>query len=265
MKRSKAYVNNRRDQIVAILEKDGKASVADLAERFGVSPLTIRRDLDFLEERKVLSREYGTAKLLNPMGRPSGSRQIRAITAISRLAARYVDDGDLILINTSATAIAMLDHIEAQDVTCMTNMGKAILLDSVQPNVSLMLTGGEIRPPRTSLTGVGAISSIEKVTAAKCFLGCTGLSAEYGLTSATAPEPAVNAMMLERSKYHVILADSSKLGVTSSFQFGSADEIDLLITDTGATDTQVALLSMAGVKKILRVDPSMPSAAPIVS
>ena len=153
MKRSKAYVNNRRDQIVAILEKDGKASVADLAERFGVSPLTIRRDLDFLEERKVLSREYGTAKLLNPMGRPSGSRQIRAITAISRLAARYVDDGDLILINTSATAIAMLDHIEAQDVTCMTNMGKAILLESVRPNVSLMLTGGEIRPPRTSLTG----------------------------------------------------------------------------------------------------------------
>ena len=109
MKRSKAYVNNRRDQIVAILEKDGKASVADLAERFGVSPLTIRRDLDYLEERKVLSREYGTARLLNPMGRPSGSRQIRAITAISRLAARYVDDGDLILINTSATAIAMLD------------------------------------------------------------------------------------------------------------------------------------------------------------
>ena len=144
MKRSKAYVNNRRDQIVAILEKDGKASVADLAERFGVSPLTIRRDLDFLEERKVLSREYGTAKLLNPMGRPSGSRQIRAITAISRLAARYVDDGDLILINTSATAIAMLDHIEAQDVTCMTNMGKAILLDSIRPNISLMLTGGEI-------------------------------------------------------------------------------------------------------------------------
>ena len=144
-------------------------------------------------------------------------------------------------------------------------MGKAILLESVRPNVSLMLTGGEIRPPRTSLTGVGAISSIEKVTAAKCFLGCTGLSAEYGLTSATSPEPAVNAMMLERSKYHVILADSSKLGVTSSFQFGSADEIDLLITDTGATDTQVALLSMAGVKKILRVDPSMPSAAPIVS
>lgn len=265
MKRSKAYVSNRREQIVAILEKEGKANVSELAEHFGVSPLTIRRDLDFLEERKVLSREYGTAKLLNPMGRPSESRKIRAITAISRLAARYVEDGDLILLNASSTAIAMLDHIEAQDVTCLTNMGKAVLLDNVRPNVSLMLTGGEVRPPQTSLTGAVAISAIEKVSAAKCFLGCSGLSAEYGLTSATAPEPAVNSMMLERSRYHVLLADSSKLDVTSNFQFGSADEVDLLITDTGATDAQVALLSAAGVKKILRVDPSMPAATPIVN
>lgn len=259
MKRSKAYVDNRRDQIIAILEKNGKVSVSELAERFSVSPLTIRRDLDFLEERRVLTREYGTATLLNPMGRPSGSRQIRAIAAISRLAARYVEDGDLILINTSATAIGMLDHIEAQDVTCFTNMAKTVLLNNIRPNVSLMLTGGEVRPPRSSLTGEVAINAIEKVRAAKCFLGCTGLSAEYGLTSATAPEPAVNAMMLERSKYHVVLADSSKIGVTSSFQFGSADEVDLLITDTGASDTQVALLSAAGVKKIVRVDPSLPT------
>ena len=209
----------------------------------------------------MLTREYGTAKLLNPMGRPSGSRQIRAITAISRLAAGYVEDGDLILINTSATAIGVLDHIEAEDVTCMTNMGKAVLLDGIRPNVSLLLTGGEVHPPRSSLTGAAAINSIAKVTAAKCFLGCTGISAEYGLTSATAPEPAVNAMMLERSKYHVVLADSSKIGVTSSFQFGLADEVDLLITDAGITDDQVTRLSEAGVKKILRVDPSMPSAS----
>ena len=260
MKRSRAYVRNRRDQIIATLEKRGTITVAELAERFEVSPLTIRRDLDYLEAHKVLAREYGTAKLLNPMGRPSGSHQIRAISAISRCAAGFVNDGDLILVNTSSTAIGILDHIEAQDVTCMTNMGKAVLLEKIRPNVSLLLTGGEIHPPSSSLTGAETISEISKVSAAKCFLGCTGISAEYGLTSATAPEPAVNAMMLERSKYHVVLADSSKIEVTSSFQFGSADEVDLLITDTGATDEQIARLTEAGVKKVVRVDPSMPTA-----
>ena len=63
--------------------------------------------------------------------------------------------------------------------------------------------------------------------------------------------------MLERSKRHIVVADSSKIGLTSSFQFGSTDEVDLLITDTGATDSQVAKLRAFGVGEIVRVDPTL--------
>ena len=173
MKRSKALVASRRDEITAILEGRGQVSVAELAEHFDVSALTIRRDLDYLERQ----------------------------------------------------------------------------------NVSVLLTGGEIRPPRASMTGEIAMETIKRVTAAKSFLGCTGLSANFGLTSATSPEPAINSVMLEHSKQHVIVADSSKIGLTSSFQFGSIDEIDLLITDTGISDDQVQLLKAYGVKEIVRVEP----------
>ena len=107
------------------------------------------------------------------------------------------------------------------------------------------------------MTGEVALDYIKRVTATKCFLGVTGISANYGLTSATAPEPAINALMLERSRQHVIVADSSKIGLTSSFQFGSADEVDLLITDTGATDSQLAKLKAFGVGEVLRVDPAL--------
>ena len=106
MKRSKALVASRRDEITAILEVRGQVSVAELAEHFDVSALTIRRDLDYLESQQVLTRQYGTATLLNPFGRPSGSRQIRANKAIAREAARYVEDGDCIFINTSSTGWA---------------------------------------------------------------------------------------------------------------------------------------------------------------
>lgn len=256
MKRSKALVASRRDEITAILEVRGQVSVAELAEHFDVSALTIRRDLDYLESQQVLTRQYGTATLLNPLGRPSGSRQIRANKAIAREAARHVEDGDCIFINTSSTALGLLEFITAQDVTVITNNGKALLLDE-RPNVSILLTGGEIRPPKASMTGEVALDYIKRVTATKCFLGVTGISANYGLTSATAPEPAINALMLERSRQHVIVADSSKIGLTSSFQFGSADEVDLLITDTGATDSQLAKLKAFGVGEVLRVDPAL--------
>ena len=165
-----------------------------------------------------------------------------------------MEDGDCIFINTSSTALGLLEFINAQDVTVITNNGKALMLEERQ-NVSVLLTGGEIRPPRASMTGEIAMETIKRVTAAKSFLGCTGLSANFGLTSATSPEPAINSVMLEHSKQHVIVADSSKIGLTSSFQFGSIDEIDLLITDTGISDDQVQLLMAYGVKESVRVEP----------
>lgn len=256
MKRSKAYVASRRDAIIALLESRGQVSVAELAEHFGVSALTIRRDLEFLESKQIVSRQYGTATLLNPLGRPSGSRQIRANRAIAREAATHVEDGDCIFLNASSTALNIIDFITAQDVTVITNNGKALLLDE-RPNVSILLTGGEIRPPKASMTGQVTLDMIRRVTATKCFLGVTGFSAEYGLTSATTPEPAVNALMLERSKLHVVVADSTKMGLTSSFQYGSADEVDLLITDAGATDAQVAKLKAYGVGEVIRVDAAL--------
>ena len=203
-----------------------------------MSALTVRRDLEFLEAHQVVSRQYGTAKLLNPLGRPlpSGSRQVRANKAIAQEAARRVEDGDCLFVNASSTALSVISYITAQDVTVITNNGKALLLEG-RPNVSMLLTGGEIRPPRASLTGQVALDYIKRVTATKFFLGVTGISANYGLTSATAPEPAINALMIEQSREHIIVADSSKIGLTSSFQFGSTDEVDLLITDTGATGT----------------------------
>ena len=256
MKRSKEYVDSRREDITAFLEKEGQASVIELAEHFNVSTLTIRRDLEFLEKCGILSRQYGIATLLNPYGRPSGSKQIRSNKAIARKAARYVEDGDCIFINSSSVALSMLEWIEARDVTVVTNNGNTLMLEDVR-DLSIILTGGDIRPPRASMTGETALDCIQHITASKCFLGCTGFSAEFGLTSAISLEPAINAQMLKRSRKHFIVADSSKLGVTSNFQFGSAEDIDLLITDTGATDEQIKELKTAGLKDVVCVTPSI--------
>lgn len=256
MRRSDAYVAARRDSIMAILEREGRASVSELARHFKVSELTIRRDLDWLESRHVLSRQRGSATLLNPLGRPSGSSRIRANRAIAREAAKHVEDGDCIFLNGSSTALNIVDFITAKDVTVVTNNCKALLIGE-QPNVSILLTGGEVRPSKASMIGELAMSNIRRINAAKCFLGCTGLSVVSGITSATAPEPSVNALMLERSKEHFVVADSSKIGLSSSFAFGSTDEIDVLITDTGVTAEQVSSLLTHGVGSVIRTEPTL--------
>ena len=256
MRKSNAEVTHRREQIASILENVGQTSIAELSLQLNVSPLTIRRDLDYLEEIGIAIRHHGYATLKNPYGRPSGSKQIRSNRAIAYEAAKHIKDGDCVFLNTSSVALGILNWITAQDVTVITNNGKALLLDD-NPSYTIILTGGEIRPPRSSMTGEVAMDCIEKVTATKCFLGCTGISETYGLTSATSPEPASNALMMKHSQERYIVADSTKIGITSNFQFGSIDEVDCLITDTGASLKELDSFRDSGVKNIITVDSSL--------
>ncbi|MST71891.1 DeoR/GlpR family DNA-binding transcription regulator [Olsenella porci] len=252
MRRSESFVMKRREDIVRLLEERGRMDVTDLAERFGVSPLTIRRDLDYLESRQLVSHQYGSATLVNTLGRPSGSRRVMAKRAIARRAAGFVEDGDAVFVNASSTALDVVNHIEAEDVSVITNNSKVMLLQGpLKPTV--LLTGGEAVPPRASLTGQLALDTIGRFTATKCFIGCSGISARVGLTSNTAPEPTVDALMLARSRAHFVLLDSDKIGVECTYAFGTAADAGTVITDDGATDEQVEELLSAGVREVIRV------------
>lgn len=256
MRRSNADVAKRRNALIAHLEDCKRATILELASLFDVSQLTIRRDVDYLEKQGVLSRDRGQIELHNPFGRPSGSKQMRSIAAIARAAARLVDDGDCIFLNTSSTAMLLISHITAGDVTIVTNNGKALMLNQQTGN-TIILTGGEIRANNSSMTGDIALDCLSRITAAKCFLGVTGICAPFGLTSATSPEPAVNKMMMQRSKAHIVLADSSKIGFASNFKFANAADVDLLITDNYAQSHDLEDLCAAGLKKVITVDPSL--------
>ncbi|HIY79519.1 MAG TPA: DeoR/GlpR family DNA-binding transcription regulator [Candidatus Olsenella excrementavium] len=256
MGKSRSFVEQRRDTITGILRARGRASVADLAEQLGISPLTVRRDLDYLEERGIATRRYGEAILAE-----EGTVAVRetdptlaARTAIARTAAKLVRNHDLIFVNTSSTALEMVSHVEAEGVTVVTNSAKAQRLP-IPPSGMILMTGGEVRPPRGVLSGEFALNNIRSVSATNCFLGCAGISTTAGITSTTQQEATVNSLMVERSDRMILLADSSKLGIGAGFTYAPLDRVTLLITDTGATDEDVEVLLEAGIHEIRRVEP----------
>lgn len=255
--RSRSFVAQRRETIAEILRKRGRASVSELAEQLGTSPLTIRRDLSYLEDRGVASRRYGEALLAHrekselDHGTSSSSLEV-AKQAIAQAASALVQDHDLVLVNTSSTALMSVSHITAQGVTVVTNSAQAQSL-SIPQNGMILVTGGEIRPPRGVLSGEFALANIRSVSATLCFVGCAGISLTAGVTSTTQQEATVNSLMVERSDRMVLLADSSKLGFGAGFSYASLDQISLLITDRDATDEDVQVLLKAGVREIRRV------------
>lgn len=254
-KRNRSFVEQRRKTIVGMLQQTGRMSVSDLSEQLGISPLTVRRDLNILEEEGVLYRRYGEAILAE---RADIDPDLPFVPyeaekdAIARAAAALVKDNDLLLINTSSTALMTIPHITAQGVTIVSN---SLRMESfpVPPNGMMLVTGGEIRPPRGVLSGEFALSNIRNIAATICFVGCAGVSPTAGITSTTQQEAVVNSLMVEHSKQTVLLADSSKLGVAAGFCYAPPQSIDLLITDTGVTDEEVEMLLESGFKEIRRV------------
>lgn len=256
-RRGRAFVEQRRQTILGILAEEGRVGVTSLAERLGVSQLTLRRDLAELEARGQVVRRYGEASLAGAAEgeeRPGSFPFEAEKAAIARAAAELVSEHELLFINTSSTALALVPHITAQGVTVVTNSALAQELP-IPPSGMILVTGGEIRPPRGVLSGEFALANVRSVSATTCFVGCAGISTVTGITSTTQQEATVNSLMVERSDRMVLLADSSKLGVAAGFTYAPLDRVSLLITDTGATDEDVEILMEAGIHEIRRVAP----------
>lgn len=252
MKMNKTIVDARRNKIMKEVQSSGQVLVDELADKMKVSPLTIRRDLQYWEELGAIERFYGGARLIqNFVDNDDPHLSNEAYKhAIAKYAAQYVQDGDTIFINTSSTALLVIKYIKNKRVTVITNNGKAIFMDH-DPQVIICLTGGELRIPKESMIGDFALNNLNRVSATKAFLGCSGFSVSSGMTTAILQEVAINEVMLNRCIGQTfMLADHTKIGTNHSFISGSIQSFDYLVTDNLANEEELLAIQEFGVKTI---------------
>lgn len=247
MKRERAYVEGRRRQVVEMLQRNPQIRIDELAKRLGVSVVTIRRDLQYLEEKKQITRFYGGAAVSKEA---AGYVDDVAIyrELIAKYAATLVDDGDTIFINTSSNALDIIKYIKGRHVTVITNNGKAIRQEKAE-GVDLILTGGEVRHPKEALVGDFATRNLQNIFAKKAFMGCAGISAATGMSTEIANEVNVNQLMIEHTVQEVyLLADHTKVGHNSSFTSCSIESIRHLITDEMAPAEELEQMRGLGIE-----------------
>ena len=253
MKNSSSAIQQRQMRLLARLQEQRSCSVTDLADYLHVSQVTIRRDLDALEEKKLLTRHFGGAQAIVPSSREDEPTYMASITqnlsckrAIAKAAAERLRDGDTVFINSSATALLIYPYI-TKDVMIITNNGRSLQVER-PANVSLMLTGGEVNGNKKSLTGQVAVDMLSRITASKCILGVSGISVDGGITSRVMPETIINRTMLQRcSGEKIIVADHTKIGMEHNFFSSDLKDITHLITDSLADPARLSLLRDAGV------------------
>lgn len=253
---------NRHDRLSAILARvmeDGGVQVEDLVSDLGVSPATARRDLDSLAEQQLLTRTRGGASA-NPTSaelplRYRTTRMGEEKTRIARAAASLVSPGDTVGLNGGTTTtevareIALLPTLRtaASPVTVVTNAVNIASELTVRPGVRVVVTGGVARSRSYELTGPLSELILPSISVGTLFLGVEGLDGRAAYAQHEG-EAAVNGAFVRAARRVVAVVDSSKLGQQAFAVICETAAIDLLLTDAGATEEQVAPLRAAGVE-----------------
>ena len=248
------FLQERLDQITALLQEQGRASVADLSERFGVSTVTIRNDLATLEQQGRLLRTHGGA-----VARPDLGIELPAFALrkelhqiekerIGQAAAALVRDGEAIALDASTTAWQVARHLkERRELTVMTN-GLFIALEFVDsPDVTVVMPGGSLRIASASLVGDEGTCILDRYHLQKGFFGAGGFTLEEGLTDTSQHEVELKQLMVERSKEVIAIVDSSKWRQVAFAPLASVEQLDRVITDTAAPPDMIAALRARGV------------------
>lgn len=252
MKKTQGIVSKRRERILDYLSTNETINTNELAEKLDISPLTLRRDLQALDDEGLIVRYYGGAKLVNNIDNqnPQTNELNETKHLIAKYAADLIDDGDTIFINSSSTALLILEYLGNKRVYVVTNNGKA-LQSTIGPNIELVLTGGQVYERKQSLVGEFATYILSKITANKCFLGVSGISSDSGISTSVLQETLINHEMINRCSGPVyVLADSSKVGRHHNFSSGEIREVSHLITDSNIKETDIKELQEKGVTVI---------------
>ena len=246
----------RQDRIVGVVQQRGFVRVVDLARRFQVSTVTIRTDLQRLEARGRLRRIRGGAvpssAVPSELPFEASAHDLATEKAhIGRHAAGIVASGDTVLLDvgTTITAVAraLRDREDLRDVTVFTNgLNVALELEAAYPRISVVVTGGTVRPLQHSLVNPLATVLLERVRAAIAFIGCNGVDATHGVTNVNLPEAEIKRAMLLAARRRVVVADGSKLGEVELAKVCDIGELSLVITDDTADPVVAAELAAAG-------------------
>jgi DeoR family fructose operon transcriptional repressor len=256
-----SIAEQRRSKIITELNRSQSLKVNDLSDRLGVSEVSIRRDLQILEDIGLLKRVHGGAVAIpdQMVGEALSTRWYQNLEKkerIGRAAAAMIQRGDRLLIDSGTTPLQVIRHITPEllasgnltVITASLPIGREV---GSHPGVHLILLGGVYLPAYDLVVGPQTIDNLKNLHADKLFLGTDGITFTQGITTANVLEAEVDRAMVNASSEVIVVSDSSKIGVIGLVTIMPLTQIDRLVTDSDAPREFVDELRGQGVEVIL--------------
>jgi DeoR family fructose operon transcriptional repressor len=219
----------RRAQILNLLEEKGAVTVLQLCEIFNASESTIRRDLVALSNLGQLKKVHGGAMVSSQeflrseeQFEEKSTKYVDEKTKIAQYAALQINDDDFVFVDAGSTTYLMTKYIKDTKATFVTN-GIAHAKELSNNGCKVFVLGGELKKTTEAIIGLVAASNLQKYNFSKAFIGANGISIKQGYTTPDTEEAMLKAVALERSFISYVLADSSKFNKVSAVSFASLD------------------------------------------
>ena len=233
--------SERQARILDEVKRRGSVRVAVLSEMFGVSDMTVRRDLDVLAGQGVLDKVHGGATTASPSSADEPGfeakwvRQQAEKAAIAEAAARLVEPGMAVGLSAGTTTWALAKHLrEVDQLTVVTHsMQVAQVVPSSEGSERTVLLPGGVRTPSDALVGPVAVAALRQLHLDVLFLGVHGMTDRSGFSTPNLLESDVNRAFVEASNRLVVLADHTKWGQVGLSTIARLDRADVVVTDDG--------------------------------
>jgi DeoR/GlpR family transcriptional regulator of sugar metabolism len=248
----------RQEQLLRLIEQQGRVSVTEVSEQFSVSAATARRDLEALAEIGLVQRVHGGAIAVrkSPPEAPvlqRASEHAEEKQRLGRRAAELVADGETVFLGSGTTVLEVARNLcGRQRLTVITNSLLVVNTLADKPDLTLICLGGLFRPSELSFIGHVAEQALAEVRADKVFIGIRAIDLEHGLTNEFLPETMTDRAILHIGREVIVVADHTKCGTLSAAFVAPLSAMHTLVTGT-EVDPEFAAVVRARGTRVLTV------------
>ena len=254
-----ASIAERHKYILDCLNKNGYVKVIDISKELDVTPVTIRKDLKYLEDKKLLYRTHGSASPINPVASDLDVEEKEKLCIdekrrIAMAATQLLEQEDSVIIASGSTVYTFAECIAPDAHNHLTVVTASLKISSLlnsKPNVDVIQLGGMVRKSSFSVVGDYTSQFFDQVNCSKLFLGVDGIDLDYGITNSNIEEAMLNKKMIEASLRVIILTDSSKFGRRGFGKICNLDRVDVIITDSGISKSIAQAFEETGIEFII--------------
>ncbi|MEM1099070.1 MAG: DeoR/GlpR family DNA-binding transcription regulator [Planctomycetota bacterium] len=236
--------SQRHREILDRVSVAGAARVVELARDLDVAEETIRRDLKTLADRGALVRTHGGALPLSPLSQPQpvdpadhrtllqrSADHAEAKQAIARGALDFVTPGAVVALDASSTSLELARMLPDAPLTVVTNGLAMCNLLRTRKHIDVICTGGVLDPQAQAFVGLPAEDAVGRFNVEICFCSCMGIDAKRGMSEVDVSQASIKLRMIESAGRTLLLADASKLGISSHVFTAAATAVETLITN----------------------------------